>query len=122
MKIREIKFARTVYAERQMAKMCPNNDIKEIGKMLKNPDFIKQTDSLYQIFDIMHQAYEMRQKFEDPNYIPVEFTKEYFECLTDEELEEMTNLAFERFEADGRTEIETQKKSEEENKEMNESI
>jgi hypothetical protein len=45
-----------------------------------------------------------------------------FECLTDTELEEMTNLAFENFEKDGRTEIETQKKKEEVSQETNESI
>lgn len=123
MDIRKIKFARTVYAERQLAKLCPNNKINEIGKLLSNPDFIKQTDSLFQVFDIMHRAYEMRAKFEDPeNFEPVEFSKEMFECLTDSELEEMTNLAFENFEKDGRTEIETQKKKEEVNKETNESI
>lgn len=106
----EIKFERTVWAERKLAKLCPNNDIKRIGELLTSDDFDQQMESIENMICIMSEAYERKAHFLDNSYEPNPVTKEYLENLTETELMELGNRAFGDFFEDGKTEIETEPK------------
>lgn len=108
--MREINFERTVWAERKLAKLCPNNDIKRIGELLTSDDFDQQMEAIENMVCIMSEAYERKRHFLDNSYQMDPVTKEYLENLTETELMELGNRAFADFFEDGKTEIETEPK------------
>jgi hypothetical protein len=108
--MREIKFERTVWAERQLAKMCPNNDIKKLGDVVTSDDFDKQMEAIENMIISMNEAHERKAHFLDNSYEMHVITKEELEYMTEEELMELSNLAFADFLEDGKTEIATEQK------------
>lgn len=110
---KELKFERTVWAERQLAKMCPNNDIKQFNNMLNSDDTIKQFDLMEDMIIIMHQGYERKAKFLGEEFEPVEVTKEMLEMLNEEELSALAVRAFDDFKTDGKVTVEAEPKKEE---------
>lgn len=109
----EIKFARTVWAERQMAKLCPGNNIKNFEKVLNSEDTDAQFKAMEDVIIIMHQAYDRKEKYLNPEHECTELTKEDLENLTEEELSNLAVRAFSDFKIDGEVTVETEPKKEE---------
>jgi len=110
--MRELNFERTVWAERQLAKMCPNNDIKKLGEVVTTDDFDKQIDAIESMIIIMNEASERKAHFLDNTHEMHVITREELENLTEDELMKLSNLAFASFNEDGKTEIDTESKKE----------
>lgn len=105
--MREIKFERNVWAERQLAKLCPNNDIRKIQEMLATDDFDKQINLIEKMIVIMNEAYERAEHFRNRDHEINVITPEEIDFLTEQELSDLTDRAFADFFKDGETEIET---------------
>lgn len=112
-RLEEIKFERTVWAEKQLAKLCPNNDMKQINVVLQGDDTEKQFNMMEDLVIIMHQAYERKQKFLGNDYEPIEIGREYLDNLNEDELSQLAVRAFGDFKKDGQTLIEAEPKKEE---------
>jgi hypothetical protein len=50
--MKDIKFARTMWANIQLAKLCPNNDINRLGDVVSTNDFVAQVDTMMSIIQI----------------------------------------------------------------------
>lgn len=111
--MREIKFERTVWAERQLAKLCPNNDISQIEILLTTDNFDKQIGLIIKMIVIMNEAYERKAHFLDNTHEMNVVTEEELEYLTERELLELSNKAFADFAEGAKTEIETTPKKDE---------
>lgn len=108
--MREINFERTVWAERQLAKLCPNNNINKLGEVFATEDFDFQIDTIEKMIVIMNEAAERKARFLDNSHEINVITIDELECLTETELMELSNQAFSVFYEDGKTEIETELK------------
>lgn len=117
--INEIKFERTVWAERQLAKLCPNNNIQKFQEVLATEDTTKQFDALEDMILILHQAYERKMKFLGKKFEPIELTRDILECFNEEDLANLATRAFADFKIDGEVtvDIEPTKKEKAEAKE-----
>lgn len=117
--INEIRFERTVWAERQLAKLCPNNNIQKFQEVLATEDTTKQFDALEDMILILHQAYERKMKFLGKKFEPIELTREILECFNEEDLANLATRAFADFKIDGEVtvDIEPAKKEKAEAKE-----
>lgn len=117
--INEIRFERTVWAERQLAKLCPNNNIQKFQEVLATEDTTKQFDALEDMILILHQAYERKMKFLGKKFEPIELTREVLECFNEEDLANLATRAFADFIIDGEVtvDIEPTKKEKAEAKE-----
>ena len=120
--IDDLKFERTVWAERQLAKLCPNNNIKLFEQALNTEDTTKQFDLMEDMIIIMHQAYERKMKFLGENYEPIELDREMLEYLNEEELSALAVRAFHDFKIDGEVTVEAEPKKEEAEAPQTESI
>lgn len=117
--INEIRFERTVWAERQLAKLCPNNNIQKFQEVLATEDTTKQFDALEDMILILHQAYERKMKFLGKKFEPIELTRDILECFNEEDLANLATRAFADFKIDGEVtvDIEPTKKEKAEAKE-----
>ena len=117
--INEIRFERTVWAERQLAKLCPNNNIQKFQEVLATEDTTKQFDALEDMILILHQAYERKMKFLGKKFEPIELTRDILECFNEEDLANLATRAFADFKIDGEVtvDIEPPKKEKAEAKE-----
>lgn len=104
----EIKFARTIWADRQLAKLCPGNNIQRMGEVISSDDFDKQMGTLIGIIRIMNEGYERRAHFEDPTHEINVVSEEYLENLTEDDIMKLVNEAFEQFGIDGQTTVEAE--------------
>lgn len=100
-------FERTVWADRELAKLCPNNDIKRFGEVVTSDDFTKQIDVIISIIRILNEGYERKAHFLDKDHEINVISVEYLENLSEEELAEISNEAFKCFNEDAKTEINT---------------
>jgi len=120
----ELKFARTVWAERQLCKLCPGNNIQKFEELLSTEDTDNQLHTLERVIVIMHEAYDRKEKFLNPEHECTELTEEMLENLTEDELSKLALKAFSDFKIDGEVSVETEpiKKDEAEELPANESI
>ncbi len=119
----DIKFARTVWAERQLCRLCPGNNIQHFEKLLSSDDTDNQLEILEQVILIMHEAYDRKKKFLNPDHECTELTQEMLEILTEDELSDLALRAFSDFNIDGKVSVLTEPKKEEaEEQKMSESI
>ena len=93
--MREIHFERTVWADRQLAKLWPGNNIQRLGEVMDIEDFDAQMGGIINIIRIMNEAYERKAHFLDKSHEMDVITVEELENLTEDELMELCNLAFE---------------------------
>ena len=110
--MRTLNFERTVWAERQLAKLCPNNDIKKLDEVLTTDDFDQQIGTIEKMIIIMNEASERKAHFLDNSHEINVVTVDELECLTEDELMTLSNQAFASFLEDGKTEVETELKKE----------
>lgn len=99
--MREIKMARTVWANMELAKICPGNDIKRIMEVLNDDDFTVQMNATLKIIMILNEAYERKEKLNDPNYEMNIITEDELLNTTEDELGTALNMALETFQKDG---------------------
>lgn len=110
-KIMSMGFARNVWAEKRLCKLCPGNNISRFMECLQIEDTSKQFDVIQEIISIMHEAYELQMKYSNSDYEPFEVTNEMIEFLLDEkELMELINRALAVFGIEGEVTVEAEPK------------
>lgn len=108
--ITKLKFARTTWANIQLAKLCPGNDISKLQTLVETNDFEAKMEAIFSIILIMKQSYDRKAKYDDENFKGEPLTRSDLEVMDDDELMTLLNLAFESFANDGKTTIETKAK------------
>ena len=84
---REVHFMLTVGTTRRVARLCPDNDIQNIGLIFEGASTDKIIDVIAELATAMSEGYESRQKFSNPSYEGRPLDKEEVLCMTMEELE-----------------------------------
>lgn len=110
----DIKFTRTIWADKELAKLCPGNNIARLGEILGSDDFVAQADTIIRVIQIMNEAYERKLHFEDNSHEINVVPTEYLENLSEEELMVLCNMAFAQFSEDGKTTVEAEPEKKEE--------
>ena len=105
---KEYHFLLTVGTTRAIAKLCPENNIANIGLIFEGKDTDKMIDTIAELSAAMSAGYEARQKFLVDGYEPHPLTKEEVLTLTIQELEEVQNEVMNEIGAGMATEIETE--------------
>lgn len=105
---KEYHFLLTVGTTRAIAKLCPENNIANIGLIFEGKDTDKMIDTIAELSAAMSEGYEARQKFLVSGYEPHPITKEEVLTLTIQELEELQNEVMQEIGAGMKTEIETE--------------
>ena len=111
--IEDIKFARTVRADIELAKLCPDNNIKKLRSLVTGEDTIKNIENIMKIIVVLNTAYEEKRHHEDSSYEMNPITIEELEWYTEDDILQLYNQAFIDYDADGKTTIETTPKKEE---------
>lgn len=109
----ELQFERTVWAERKLAKLCPNNNIQLFSKVLETEDTDKQFDVMEEMIVIMHLAWERKQRFMGNEVAHIELTKDMLDNLNEDELSALATRAFDDFKKDGEVTVNIEPKKEE---------
>lgn len=99
--MREIKLARTVWANMELAKICPGNDLGRIKEVLDTSDSLAQMQGILKIITILSEAYERKEKAQNPNYEPHPITEDELMEWTEDEIGAALNQALETFHKDG---------------------
>lgn len=105
---KEYHFLLTVGTTRAIAKLCPENNIANIGLIFEGKDTDKMIDTIAELSAAMSAGYEARQKFLVDGYEPHPLTKEEVLTLTIQELEEVQSEVMNEIGAGMKTEIETE--------------
>ena len=108
--IEEIKFARTVAADIELAKLCPNNNISLLNKLIIGPDTPTVMQNIMKIIVILSEAYENKRHFQDPDYEPDPVTIEELMYYTEDDLMMLSNIALASFQEEGKTFVEAEPK------------
>ena len=108
--LKTIKFARTVKADMELAKLCPNNSIKNLKAYVSGGDTPTNLQHIMNVIVVLSQAYEEKKHFEDPSYEMNPITYEELLYYSEEEVLHLSNIAFIDFNEDGKTTIEAEPK------------
>ena len=108
--IEEIKFARTVAADIELAKLCPGNNIANIKKLIVGPDTPTVMQNIMKVIVILSEAYENKRHFQDPDYEPNPVTIEELMYFTEDDLTRLSNEAFVAFNEEGQPTVEAESK------------
>lgn len=73
---REVKFLKTVKGTSDIAKLCPNNDIKLIGNVFGGDDIEAMQNAMAVCIVAMNEGYEYNKKWEVEGYEPNPLTLE----------------------------------------------
>ena len=111
--IEEIKFARTVAADIELAKLCPNNNIALLNKLIIGPDTPTVMQNIMKIIVILSEAYENKRHFQDPDYEPDPVTIDELLYYTEDDLMMLSNIALASFQEEGKTSVEAEPKKKE---------
>lgn len=90
---KERKFRMTVGASAEIAKMCPNGDLRELGKIFTR-NFVSDIGNIAKIIEILNHAEEEAHSYEDPTYTPDYMMAAEIMTLTPSELTELQKEAF----------------------------
>lgn len=118
---KEYHFLLTVGTTRAIAKLCPENNIANIGLIFEGKDTDKMIDTIAELSAAMSAGYEQRQKYLVSGYEPHPLTKDEVLTLTIQELEEVQNEVMNEIGAGMATEIETEKVKGKKNEKVTES-
>lgn len=111
---REINFFKTVGAICDIEEKCPDQNIKNIQKLLEG-NFKKRWDGMATIIVALNKGYEDAQKFDDPNYEGKPLTYEELKVISEEDFMALFTEATRVFyQLDQTVETEPSKKKEEE--------
>lgn len=111
--MKELKFERTIWADRQLCKLAPGNNIQRLGEVLGSDDFDVQISAMMQMIRIMNEGYERKAHFIDPTHEMDVVTIEELENLSESELVELSNRAFADLIEDGKTTVEAEQEKKE---------
>lgn len=106
-------FERTVWANIQLAKMCPGQNIDKFDELLNEPDTVKQFNYFMDIIEIMNKAYERKVKRLDPEHEEKIITREELFDLDEDTLTNMVLTALGSFKEDGKVSVIAEPKKEE---------
>ena len=106
-------FERTVWANMQLAKICPGNDIQKLEDMLTQSDTEKQFNAMMEIIEIMNKAYIRKYSRLEPNAEYNAITRDEMLDLDEEELGNLTLLAMGKYKEDGEVTVLAEPKKEE---------
>lgn len=118
--LKDYKFERTVWANIQLAKLCPGNNIQKFTEVLSNEDTAKQLTTLIEIAVILNEAYERKACHLDPNHEKKLISREMLLDLDENTLSDVCMAALGQYAEDGKTTVDAEPKKEE--AEENESI
>lgn len=105
---RDYHFLLTVGTTRAISKLCPENNIANIGLIFEGKDTDKMIDTIAELSAAMSEGYEMRRKFIEHGYEPHPITKEEIYTLTIQELEDLQKEIMNEIGAGMETEIEAE--------------
>lgn len=109
---REIKFLRTVGAACEIADICPNGDMANIGKLFEGTTKNRITN-MAQVIHFLNQGYEEAKAFDEEGYVPKPITVKELMTLDEDTFNELFVEATGAFYADKQTvEVEPEKKKE----------
>ena len=86
---REIHFLLTVGATRAISRLCPDNNIQNIGLIFENQSTDKMIDTIAELAAAMSEGYEKQQHYLDRDHEPNPLTKDEVLTFTIPELEEL---------------------------------
>ena len=109
----EYQFERTVWANMQLAKMCPGGNISNFTKLLEDEDTSKQLNSMIDIALILNEAAERKASFLDPNHEKHLLSRDLLLCLDEETLSSITLTALGVYQEDGKITVDAEPKKEE---------
>lgn len=110
-------FERTVWANMQLAKLCPGNNIQKLDELLGNPDTEKQFNSMMDIIEIMNKAFIRKYSKLEPDAEYNAIKREDLLDLDEDELGYLTVLAMGKYKQDGEVTVEAEPIKKEEAKE-----
>ena len=105
---RDYHFLLTVGTTRAISKLCPENNIANIGMIFEGKDTDKMIDTIAELSAAMSEGYENRQIFLVSGYEPHPITKEEIYTLTIQELEDLQKEIMNEIGAGMETEIEAE--------------
>lgn len=101
-----IKLMRTVGANIELAKLCPNKNMKRFAEVANSEDTEKSFDTMMKVILICNKAAEDFEHFKNSSYEPQYVTQEELMFLTEEQMGNLCVRALGQIEADGKTSIE----------------
>lgn len=104
----EYHFLLTVGTTKALAKLCPENNIANIGLIFEGKDTDKMIDTIAALAAIMSEGYEARQKYTIKDYEPHPLTKDEVLTLTIQELEELQNEVMDEIGVGMKTDVEAE--------------
>lgn len=107
-------FERTVWANMQLAKLCPGNNIQKLDELLTNPDTEKQFNSMMDIIEVMNKAFIRKYSKLEPESEYKAITREEMLDLDEDELGKLTVLAMGKYKEDGEVTVEVEPTKKEE--------
>ncbi len=105
---KEYHFLLTVGTTRAISRLCPDNNIANIGLIFEGKSTDKMIDTIAELSAAMSEGYEEQQKYLTEGYVPHPITKEEILTLTIQELEELQKEVMEEIGAGMQTEIEAE--------------
>lgn len=106
--LNNLKFERNIWADQELSKLCPGNDINKLNAMFSDKDFVKQTDISIQAIIILNKAWEEHEHYKDPSHKVDPVRKEDLIFLSEEELGELFDRAMNDCKKDSETTIQTE--------------
>lgn len=109
----EYRFERTVWANIQLAKLCPGGNISKITEILEDEDMAKQLNVIMEIVLILNEAAEKKAAFLDPNHEKKLLTRDLLLCLDESKLSDLCMQSLGIFKEDGKVTVDAEPKKEE---------
>ena len=78
---RDYGFKLTVGASADIARLCPDGDLSQLGQVLKGRDYAKTMGAIVGLICAMSKGHEQARAFREPGYKPAPLTRELLESL-----------------------------------------
>ena len=108
----EYRFERTVWANMQLAKLCPGGNISNFTKLLEDEDTSKQLNSMIDITLILNEAAEKKACFLDSTHEKRLLSRELLINLDEETLSNVCLTALGIYKDDGKISVNAEPKKE----------
>lgn len=106
---KNINFALTIGASVEIAKMCPDGDLRRVGELLDGENYIKTVEVSAKMMKVMNEGYVGIERMNGRE--ADELTEEEIMLLTPQELGEVTKVLINAFVNDSKGEIEAESKN-----------
>lgn len=110
--ISDYGFERTVWANIQLSKMCPGNNIQKFTEVINSDDTEKQLNAMIDIAIILNQAYERKAKRLDPEHEEKLLSRELLLDMDEDTLSTVCLTALGQFKEDGKVTVDAEPKKE----------